>query len=410
MKNEKANIFTLVVVFLPILSVYASGIPGFSFGDVCLFLVFIYYILNSRKNKLIIKKNNIVTELLIMVISIIVLTMIDIIILDYSNYFNIIIRIIRKSFYYCTAALFAIKYFNYYDGEKLMIKVGLFATFYLFLQYLFFYTTGFVLKGFIPFLPLYHETYSLVDYSSIFTTMYRPTSILLEPAHISRYLCIPLIISLFDDRIKIKNRIIISLLLSLAIFMTTSGTGIICVTVIWLVYFIKMIFKATSSGKLKIYSIFIIIFFIIFSLILLNSSFTQNALYRISYIDLLNVNTAGGARFRGFVQYSKLPLINKIFGVGYGNIADGALNTWYSGASYMLYGCGIIGFVICLFVFFTIFKKLNNPVGKVLLLIWFILFFVDDSFMSHLSVLYFCFIVSSNHLFNKSILKKDLEV
>lgn len=409
MKKNEINLFTLVVIILPILSIYASGVPGFSFGDICLALVTFLLVIASAKKKVInINKNNPIGSLWILIFSIIVITIIDMIIINDANITDILIRVIRRVFYYGAAVMFTSMYFQYENGGKSIVKIGLFASLYLMLQYVLYYSVGYVLRGFIPFLPVYHENYASIDYSTIFTTMYRPTSILLEPAHASRYICIPLIISLFDERIDIKKRKLISILLSVAIVMTTSGSGIICVAVIWFIYIFKLLFNSVKSRKLKKSYLILLLIFPIIVLVVMQSSIAQNAIARIINSDLSNVNTAGGARFRGFVRYFSLPMVNKIFGMGYGNINDSGLSTWFSGASYILYGCGLIGFIVCIIMFLKIYKKLNNTTGKVLLLIWFILFFIDDSFMSHVSVLYFCIIGASNYRLND--LQKEREV
>lgn len=409
MKKNEINLFTLVVIILPILSIYASGIPGFSFGDVCLLLVTFLLIIDCIKKKVInIKKNDPIRSLWILIFSIIFITIIDMIIVVDANVVDILIRVIRRVFYYGVAVMFTSMYFQYDKGGKLIIKIGVFASLYLILQYILYYSLGYILKGFIPFFPIYHENYALIDYSKIFTMMYRPTSILLEPAHASRYICIPLIISLFDKRINFKKRNLISILMSLAIVMTTSGSGIICVSVIWFIYIFKLLFNSVKNGKLKKSYLLLLLIFPIITLLVMQSSIAQNTILRIINSDLSNVNTAGGARFRGFTRYFALPMLNKIFGMGYGNINDSGLSSWFSGASYMLYGCGIIGFIICIIIFLKIYKKLNNTTGKVLLLIWFILFFIDDSFMSHVSVLYFCIISASNYKSND--LQKEREV
>lgn len=401
MKKNEINLITLLIVILPIISIYASGIPGFSFGDVCLAVVtFLLIITNVKKGYIDIKKNNPIRSLWILIFSIIIITMIDIIIVNDLNITDVLIRVIRRVFYYSIAILFSSRYFQYDKGAKLIVKVGIFASLYLFLQYLLYYSIGYILNGFIPIFPIYHENYSSIDYSTIYAMMYRPTSILLEPAHAARYICVPLIISLFDERIDIKKRNLISIMLSVAIVMTTSGSGIMCVVITWAIYILKLLFKTVKNGKLKkSYFIFLLILPIIM-LLIIKSSIFQSAFYRIVNSDLSNINTAGGARFRGFVSYFSLPTLNKILGMGYGNITNSDLSAWFSGASYLLYGCGIIGFIVCIIMFLKINKKLNNITGKVLLLIWFILFFVDDSFMSHVSVLYFCIIGSSNYKSN----------
>lgn len=126
--------------------------------------------------------------------------------------------------------------------------------------------------------------------------------------------------------------------------------------------------------------------------IALNNRIVQSSIFRIVNTDLFNVNTAGGARFRGYVQYFQLDFWHKLVGMGYGSTPDTALVTWFSGASYMLYGTEAVGFIVCIIMFAKMFFRSRSRVAKVLCIIFVFLFFADDCFMSHVAVLFLSFI------------------
>lgn len=396
--TREINLYSIIVVLLPIISVYASGIPGFTAGDIILLIVSSCYFLNMiiRKDRWKIGIPKATSPMLYFMSAIILTTMIDLLMVNGLSLTDITSRVVRREFYYFTTVIISGGYFQYKQSAELIIKVGIFAALYLGLQYVLYYGLNIVLTGYIPFLPVYHESYSVVDYVGLFQQQYRPTSILLEPAHASRYMCIPLTILLFEDRWAIKKRYLLSIILSFAVIMTTAGTGIIYVAIAWILLVAKKTGTAVRSGAIRVTYIAGAVVLLLLVPIILQNSTVQGAIARITATDLTNVNTAGGARFRGFIQYFKLPAINKITGMGYGNTPKTVLVTWFSGASYILYGCGIVGFVTCMYCFLKLFVRLKNATGRVLLVIWVLMFFMDDAFMSHVSVTYFSFICLSN--------------
>ena len=145
----------------------------------------------------------------------------------------------------------------------------------------------------------------------------------------------------------------------------------------------------------KYLGVLVILFFA--GVLLLNTTAAQIILERIFSSDLNDVNTAAGARFRGYIQYLQLPFVYQIIGMGYGSTPNTSLGTWFSGASYLLYGCGIIGFLICLVFFLSLFTQKNTMDQKILALVFFLLFFMDDCFMSHVFVVYMSFIYGKSN-------------
>ena len=106
--------------------------------------------------------------------------------------------------------------------------IALASSFFLFVQY-YFYSKGIVLYGFLPFAGID----LLKDYASISISYGRPNSFFLEPAHFAIYVLPVYAISLF------KHQYITSIILLLALILSTSSTGIITVITVTLIFIAK---------------------------------------------------------------------------------------------------------------------------------------------------------------------------
>ncbi len=382
--------YTELIIFLPLLSVYASGIPGFTVGDILLCVFFFYRIIIGLHNNSNIAIPQKMGPIVLLVIAIPLLSLLAMLGQENADIYSIMIRIVRRVFYYLSVVCVSSKWFDVDHGKKMIILVGKIGAIYLFIQYIAYYAGHIVLHGYFSFLPVYHENYTQLDYQELYQKMFRPTSFLLEPAHISRYLCIPLIFELFD---KHENKKWLwALVMSAAIIASTSGTGMICVGVIWGIWLLSNIASLGRTGVIRPRNVARIAFLVCVTFIFFRTDIVQSTILRMMGSSLTDVNTAGGARFRGYLQYFQLPFFNLIVGKGYGSTPNTTLATWFSGASYILYGCGFIGFLICIYLFAKLFLNCNNIEQRVLCVVFFFLFFVDDCFMSHVSVLYFSFI------------------
>lgn len=385
-------VYTVFVASLPLISVYASGIEGFSLGDLLLIFFFFVRLFDAINTKtLMINERTLV--LLPLIIAIPSISMISVLRQSNVDVYPIIIRIVRRLFYYLSVVIVSGNWFVEHWCEKTMLALGKVGAVYLFLQYLAYYRFHVVLHGYLPFLKVYHEYYSQIDYQQLYATMFRPTSFLLEPAHMSRYLIISLSVALFG-RVE-KNRWFWAIVISIAIFASTSGIGLMSCLMVWFIWLLAGRY-GKNDKRIPAYYIFIYIAIVITGIIALNNSVIQLSLYRITNSNLSDVNTAGGARFRGFMQYFNLDVFGKMFGMGYGSTPNTVLSTWFSGASYMLYGTGIIGLLVCLIMFINLYINSRSRLAKVLCVIFFFLFIVDDCFMSNISILYLSMICFSD--------------
>lgn len=403
-KNQTYNmtiIYTIFVVLLPLISVYASGVPGFTLGDMILVLFLMLYFMDMLygNRKIIVSKSS--KDILPLIVVIPLVSIVSIMIQGFMglnvDIVSITIRIIRREFYYLSVLLLSSKWFDFDYGKRAIILVGKLGSVFLAIQYTAYYIFHVVIRGFVTFLPVYHENYQTINYSELYKNMFRPTSFLLEPAHFSRYMLIPLVLCLFNAR-DFKRGYFWSIIFSLSIVATTSGIGVICTLIVWICWLIKVVTETVKNEKLNRKKAALILLLPVVLAIALSSPTVQSTLLRIQNSRLGDINTAGGARFRGYIQYFQLPGVFRILGMGYGADPATELSVWFSGASYILYGCGIIGFCICVVLFVKIFLREKNADLKVLCLVFFALFGMDDCFMSHIAVVYLSYLLKRSKI------------
>ncbi len=111
---------------------------------------------------------------------------------------------------------------------------------------------------------------------------------------------------------------------------------------------------------------------------------------------IINPDAYGGnaiiGRMTGYTAYLDLPMINKIIGVGYGNVIPGK---YFSSFAYTLYCNGIIGALLMLNIFFIAYKR-GSRFQKVLCLVIFISTIGDTTFTAVSIVFYFSFILNND--------------
>lgn len=375
------KLYTLCVAIVPMLAMYASGIPGFSLADVVLFMFTFIAALNfSREDN-----NKFGGDVKWLFCGMVLILAFDVVVMlvDSKNLYDVIIRTVRYGFYIFCFAFTSKKLIDVELLKKYVKNITLLSTLYIFLQYVMYKLGGIVLRGFIPWLPLYNEEYALRDYETLYQTMYRPTSLFLEPAHFSRYAIIGLIIILWRSDLNFKD-ILLGVMVSFGVLLSTSSQGYLLLAVVWLLFALTRATKIKSDVVKLIIIIGVmcapVLIYIIFTL-----PYVQETILRSLSGSISDSNSALGGRLSGFLHFGDLSWFNKIFGAGFGNIPESG---WLSSAAYWLYGGGIIIFAIYLIFLLASLVKLKRE-NKMIFLIVFILFFSDDSFYSSMCVLFY---------------------
>lgn len=375
-KDYIGMVYAICVALLPVLSMYASGIPGFSVGDIVLIVWFLYSLL-PQADKNIYSVN--INPLLIGMGCIVGFTSISLL-LQGEGYYESIIRIIRYFFYIFCVLFVSKKLLNFSDLKKWVKIVCLIGVGYIVLQYILFYGFDYILVGFWRKLELYTPEYNR-DYSEYYW-MYRPTSFFLEPAHYARYSAIGLALFLYGEKNTVKD-ILCACLITVGILLSTSGQGYGLLVLLWGIYFIKWIVKKSSYKETMIKGIIILCGIIILPFIL-QIPVIEKTIERILSGGLTDGNSAIGARLGGLYKYLELDFIYQIIGKGFGQIPEGS---WLSSAVYWLYGGGLIVFTIYFYFLMVSIFELKG-VQKIVLLLFSVLFITDDSFYSYMCVIF----------------------
>lgn len=378
------RVYSAVVALLPVIASYASGIPGFSLADVILAGCCVIALLGAHT-----QKNVFTVRPVLICIAMYLIVFFSLLSVQFQRepeYVNIIIRTIRYFFYLTVVALCSRKLLDIAYCKKMVKTIAVLATVFIGIQYVLFAYFHVLLKGFLPFLNLYVDGYANTDYAALYQTMYRPTSFFLEPAHYARYAVLGVTLYLFDGEVLSFKEIVASIFISVGVLLSTSAQGYIFLAIIWLACLLLRI-KNLKTAELKVLFYVVCLALPIILIVILRLPFVQQTVSRALNIDvsnLTNKNTAFGARLGGYSAYLDLPFLHKLIGMGFGVVPKGR---WLSSAAYWLYGSGCVVFV--LYVVYGIMCLVSaRGVSRMILLLFLILFFSDDSFYSYICVLY----------------------
>ena len=254
---------------------------------------------------------------------------------------------------------------------------------------------GIKLLFIIPNIPLSINA----DYEYLRVWLIRAEACFTEPAHLAQFLAVPLILILCSKneissqkKSDIKSSRIKTIMLTIgiliAMLITFSGNAVIILLCVLIAFLIdRMLFR-----KKYISSIVLIISMVISVVILYNTVPQLQVLFgRVS--EITEQKGSGYIRiFHGFDVYSQFPLINKLFGIGYGNIRAFAqyhnniifsklssshpLFEYLNGIQYVLLGGGIFGLVLYLAILFGCINK-RNSLGLYVIITFIVISFVS---------------------------------
>lgn len=248
-----------------------------------------------------------------------------------------------------------------------------------------------------------------------------PSSLFSERSHFCNFLLPFVIISLFDDRVEKKTRLIRSIIVSFVIISTISGNGIVSLLIAWSLYFL-------FGGQAKSYKRIIIVFLgLIF--ILGTYQFLRTIPDFANMFSRLFSDNSGSSYYyskadyriyRGFDIWKQIPFGNKIIGVGafqmepfafshgISSIYDSNLSATYEYLSMifeLLIYTGFIGTVFYFLHLYHLFKN-NNKAVKTMIIVFIALMFSTEMFFNEAYVFYIMFIVALSRMNNVSVARK----
>ena len=226
----------------------------------------------------------------------------------------------------------------------------------------------------------------------------RFSTFFLEPAHQSQYTVTCIALLLFSDTNRVhKKDLIMSIIMTIAVFCTTSLQGIIICIFIWGCYFYGFLRKKRGGNFGKIL-IFLPIAVAILSVFWRQPIIQNQVQKKISSFHRGDI-FLGTSMYRrikyGWDCYSEFDFTHKLFGCGYDNASRYLYRTgiglhyvtreqigYMSGLSKMFCELGLIGVLLnfsCT-IFFIMNRIRKNEAILVLLITWFLIMFSSASF------------------------------
>ena len=278
-----------------------------------------------------------------------------------------------------------IDYDSYCESLKWLTYIACFAVF---IQFLSSKLTGGFVYFKVPFLHYTNESTEARLSGIVNSTRYG--SIFTEPAYFAFLAFQFLIIQLFDERCELKFKNVVSALaISACIVISCSSTGIVVLMLVWGVFLLSWIRERrfTISHFVSFFALFILL--IICSIIILRNEQLSFSLHRL---------TAGYERskvvwkrlYAGFDKFLQLDVIQKIFGLGIGNIPSEFMNS----VIYLLITTGCAGVLLFCIWLLKCFIS-TNICGKVATVVFAMLSAIDMVFFTP-TLFAYAFIINKN--------------
>lgn len=375
----KDRYFAILCASLPILNVYSTFLPGFAVGELLIFLLFVHNLL-KKSFKIAIPRSLCVIYYYILFVSF--LTAIHVLLCDWINVSDVIYELMSKFLILIvlTTVIINLKRDLF---EKYLIKFTDYTVIFFYIQF-FLAILGIRISGILPFMPLSNNVDTAV-FLDMQNTMDRLSSFLFEPAHYCEYVYFALVLLLFKDTSKNIIRIVFY---ALSIILTKSACGFAILLTIFLISFSRQ-----SRLKYKIYfSIATVLFLGL--VVTIYPTLIESVLDRFTDIfkpingELASVN--GNSSFirvlRGYIPFLEYSNLNKLMGYGYGTLTSWLfvhpesnyltisqfLPTWVNTIQYVLLSSGIIGLIIFLYQFLSLYLK-NTVTAKCYVLVYLVL-------------------------------------
>ena len=392
--NNRYNfIFTIVLIWLPILNIYSSGIVGLGLGDVL--LLFVTAILIYHDKGIVVDK----TGYWLFIIYLIAVSLILTLFISEYQLSETITKLAKMSLYAFIICQIARKHFLVERGVLLYINTSFVASVYLLLQALLHITLGIYLPINLPFLRLASMEIGSTYYEAMISGYevfgYRYSGFFMEPAQFCQYTVFAVILLLFLDElhIQIKRKTTKLIIICLGIIISFSAMGYVLVLVVWFIWILKKA-KNVQSFLRKIATMIVGITILVF-VSLKTGAFTSMQA-RMMGISGVGVSSGNMRILRGFEIFNQEPFVFKIFGIGAGNFSafmdhfniatryDAYIplnNEYMSGISTVLVYGGVIGLVL-----FTIpiikAIKYNSFMTRTIMIILLLILFSSSSLIS----------------------------
>lgn len=377
------KIYTILIVFFPILSVYQTIINKISFADLIMMVLFpilLFFIV--KNNKIIFRKEN---KKIIVFIIYLILTMLIQSILNTGVNIISTIRFIM----YMLLLIIGNEYFDLKFGIKVIKILTLLISIYVILQYFTFVMFNKTLPWYIKSFNIMDENFVTKANSANYLEFYRPTGIFMEPTHYAQYALVYFIYLLFSKD-KVRHRGIQILIIVAGILCSGSSMGLIIILIAILI----MLFNNKTFNTTKK---FLIIFMMIFGIyFILKIPYFNKIVTRVIGTESTELfsGAAMGYRFNGATDFlsEKKSLIDITIGTG-----RGTEQSYLTGVFYLLKNNGLIGLIIYLDFALYMIKK-SESYNRALAIEILLISFGSEIIVNYGILFYYCFIIQKDEI------------
>lgn len=390
-KNRLESIYTLLIVLLPILHIYA--VPRFgnvlSLGELLLILTIPFLVVALAMRGMYAKMDNpFFLYLFYALVSTIIISLVLCFIYSQFSLNSMINRVLRDIYYMMLIVVFGKEFFNFELGVKYIKIIAIILSAFIICQFILYSVFGVYVSGFIPGVKttisggaFSNEIAAKFLLAATYDGIIRCNGFLAEPASAGHFLSVALLIFLFPTNkksIDFKKAIVVSL----AMVLTFSANAFVALTFCWIWWLLtaKKRYREAGDAILILIACGIIIPFAA------KNNLIQGVFSRVTGLFAADNNTQNSASvrvLRGWAFYIKMPVVNQIFGSGFGNFIEfkEALNisTVYEHAdeylntnAYVAISSGLIGLVLYIYGIWKAAILSNQALTKSLALLLFI--------------------------------------
>lgn len=256
------------------------------------------------------------------------------------------------------------------------------------LQEISYVTTGLRFSALLPFLTVRYDDVGMADFMAEQANANRSSSLFLEPSHFVQYVT-PFLAILLGEAYKRKKLFYLpAVLLSVLVFYTKSGTGILMLAVCWSFFLIK--YPITLMKKIiLLFPLSVITAFLLFDIIA-STEIGQNLLNRQQELVIGGTSwvSSGNVRIqRGYLVFFDENFRDQLLGVGNGAIPaviDRSRYLWMFGqerytnlVQSLLMGTGYIGTALFGVHLVNLYNK-NTYAGKGIIIVLVSLSFIES--------------------------------
>lgn len=404
-----SNILTFFIVTFPISKIYATKIPGVSFGELLILFSIILCFLFRQKTTLRVPKTYIFFYLYMILITPTLFFVMPY--LNISSYIHSFLSLTLASLIIILGSY----YINIYFALKLLKTTTILVVAFFFMQSIIKLAFNYTIVGIVPFIPLSNGVES-----SLFIQhqieVGRFSSFFEEPSHLAQFLLIGLLFSLFSEYKYFYKNMKLALVITLALLLSLSGNAIVVIFLSWGMFFINKLIQENIKYKI----IYIISICIVISLLVLLFLLNETLFNLLNRTEEISGNGSTGLSsgyiriVRGYELIKEFNLIEFLFGIGsqniemyvnlnpntnYISIIDKQI-TWVNGFQNILISGGIIG-VLLYISFLRKYYIGNSIVSKSLIVSMFILSFLSEMYNNAIWIVICIIIISLYYKKNK---------